>query len=202
MTKIFTRARLIGLGLVLGFVGVLYAQEPQIFQRGITIIRGNLVMAGNTGNQPQFEGATADDYETYVSITDPTADRTITVPDASITLGKTLLGPLTMTRTAVADVNYSVVSTDVMVEIVSLATARTSTITLPSATDHQGRVVMVHDASGLTAGAMTIYISGTINLLIGSTIGAISTPFGASYFYAGAATPNGVTQYSWFKMAW
>lgn len=30
-----------------------------------------------------FEGATADDYETSVAVTDPTADRTVTLPDAS-----------------------------------------------------------------------------------------------------------------------
>ena len=33
-----------------------------------------------------FEGATADDYETTFDVTDPTADRTITAPDASGTL--------------------------------------------------------------------------------------------------------------------
>jgi len=33
-----------------------------------------------------FEGATADAFETTVSVTDPTADRTITIPDASITV--------------------------------------------------------------------------------------------------------------------
>ena len=33
-----------------------------------------------------FEGATADDYETTFAFTDPTADRTITIPDATDTL--------------------------------------------------------------------------------------------------------------------
>jgi len=33
-----------------------------------------------------FEGSTADDYETTVSVTDPTADRTVTIPDASGTV--------------------------------------------------------------------------------------------------------------------
>ena len=33
-----------------------------------------------------FEGATADDYETTLSVTDPTADRTVTIPDASGTV--------------------------------------------------------------------------------------------------------------------
>ena len=33
-----------------------------------------------------FEGATADDWETTVSVTDPTADRTITLPNATGTV--------------------------------------------------------------------------------------------------------------------
>ncbi len=33
-----------------------------------------------------FEGATADDYETTVTVTDPTADRTITLPNATGTV--------------------------------------------------------------------------------------------------------------------
>ena len=37
-----------------------------------------------------FEGATANDYETTLTVTDPTADRTVTLPDATDTLvGKT-----------------------------------------------------------------------------------------------------------------
>jgi hypothetical protein len=36
-----------------------------------------------------FEGATADDYETTIEVTDPTADRTITFPDATGTVALT-----------------------------------------------------------------------------------------------------------------
>jgi len=36
-----------------------------------------------------FEGATADDFETTLTVTDPTADRTITLPDASGTVALT-----------------------------------------------------------------------------------------------------------------
>jgi len=41
------------------------------------------------GSQIVFEGATADDYETTLAITDPTADRTITFPDATGTVSTT-----------------------------------------------------------------------------------------------------------------
>ncbi len=38
------------------------------------------------GSSMVFEGATADDFETTISATDPTADRTITIPDETGTL--------------------------------------------------------------------------------------------------------------------
>ena len=64
--------------------------------------------AGLTINGPSvvFEGATANDFETTVSVTDPTADRTITIPDASGTValsGSIALGTDT-TGNYVADV--------------------------------------------------------------------------------------------------
>jgi hypothetical protein len=58
-----------------------------------TLLVPNLVVAGTTTqvdtvtmeatNAIVFEGATADAYETTLTITDPTADRTITLPDAT-----------------------------------------------------------------------------------------------------------------------
>jgi hypothetical protein len=38
------------------------------------------------GSSITFEGATANNFETTVSVTDPTADRTITLPDATGTV--------------------------------------------------------------------------------------------------------------------
>lgn len=61
-------------------VGLLYAQEPARFERGIEIIRGNLSVG--TGSIV-FEGATGDAYEVTLSAGDPTADVTITLPAAS-----------------------------------------------------------------------------------------------------------------------
>jgi len=60
------------------------------------IVSGNLTVTGtttqvntvtmNAANAVVFEGATADDFETTLTITDPTADRTITLPDQSGTV--------------------------------------------------------------------------------------------------------------------
>lgn len=50
---------------------------------------GQFIVSGNftiNGGSIVFEGATADDHETTFAVTDPTADRTITFPDASGTV--------------------------------------------------------------------------------------------------------------------
>jgi hypothetical protein len=94
--------------------------------RNVTV-GGNLTVQGTTTTIDSatinvvssfvFEGATANDYETTLTVTDPTADRTITIPDATGTLAildlaqtlsnKTLTAP-TITGTAVmADLDIS-----------------------------------------------------------------------------------------------
>jgi len=61
---------------------------------GVLIKDGVATFQTAAGSPLVFEGATADAFETTFAITDPTADRTITFPDASITLaaGGGLLG--------------------------------------------------------------------------------------------------------------
>tara|TARA_R100000654_G_scaffold20866_2_gene42149 strand:+ start:7817 stop:9094 length:1278 start_codon:yes stop_codon:yes gene_type:complete len=64
---------------------------------GTTLIAGSADAANSiklaSGNLI-FEGSTADDFETTISVTDPTADRTITFPDAAGTV--VLLGSLSV----------------------------------------------------------------------------------------------------------
>ena len=63
----------------------------------ISLGSSNLITSGfyytsNTSGGIIFEGATADGFETFINVTDPTADRTITLPDNSgtvITTGST-----------------------------------------------------------------------------------------------------------------
>ena len=54
---------------------------------GVKIEDGIATFQTAAGSPLVFEGATADAFETTFAITDPTADRTITFPDASVTLG-------------------------------------------------------------------------------------------------------------------
>ena len=72
---------------------------------GLTLSDGSLVL----------EGATANDFETTIQVTDPTADRTITIPDATTTLvgtdttdtltNKTLTAPKFADSGFIADAN-------------------------------------------------------------------------------------------------
>ena len=59
----------------------LWGQEPQRFIRGIEILNGNLFLGPN--GQICFEGATGNAFETCLTVTDPTADRTLTWPDST-----------------------------------------------------------------------------------------------------------------------
>jgi hypothetical protein len=54
---------------------------------GVKIEDGIATFQTAAGSPLVFEGATADAFETTFAFTDPTADRTITFPDASVTLG-------------------------------------------------------------------------------------------------------------------
>ena len=58
--------------------GTLSVSQLVTFTAGIKIDGSNPVIT--------FEGATANAYETVVNVTDPTADRTITLPDATGTV--------------------------------------------------------------------------------------------------------------------
>lgn len=72
------------------------AYFPSIVSGGTVL--GNLEI-GTTGTLT-FEGSTADGFETTLAVVNPTADRTITLPDASgtvfLTSGGTLTGDLTL----------------------------------------------------------------------------------------------------------
>jgi len=56
---------------------------------GVLIKDGVATFQTAAGSPLVFEGATADAFETTFAITDPTADRTITFPDASFTVPST-----------------------------------------------------------------------------------------------------------------
>ena len=96
------------------------------------------VITGLTLNDASivFEGATADAYETTLTVTDPTADRTITLPDATTTLvgtdttqtltNKTLTSPV-LTTPSISNINAAgdliVGTADNTIGIISIGTS-------------------------------------------------------------------------------
>ena len=80
-----------------------------------------------------FEGATSDGSETTISVTEPTADRTWTLPDKSATfqsLEYTILDKNT---------NYTVLSADAGKVITNAGTSTLATMTLPEASTVIGK---------------------------------------------------------------
>ena len=81
--------------------GSTYGYMEMAFGR-VNILSDTLQLKNNASLS--FEGSTTDDHETFVVATDPTADNTITLPDASGTIlldsgHQTITGDLTLTST-------------------------------------------------------------------------------------------------------
>ena len=114
--------------------------------------------------------------------------------------------PSVLPRRIVQDADYTMTPDDVVIAFTSIGSAATRTVTLPAATGMPGKIIYIQDESGqMSAGVNSIFATGTINLVIGTTLtagtGVISTNFGIIRLRAGCATPNGVVNscswYSW-----
>jgi hypothetical protein len=122
MTK---RVRAIG-ALILLLVGVsaLYAQEIQRSAGAFEVLRGFLRLG--TSVTMVFEGTTNDASEATLTVTDPTADRTITLPDATTTLDDQ--------RTVTGAGGTETLTSQDCGQTILLDTAAGSVVTLPAAT--------------------------------------------------------------------
>lgn len=134
-------------------------------------VTGNLEI-GTTG-QLSFEGATANAFETFVTVVDPTADRTITLPDATGTVP--LLGTA-QSFTAAQRGAISALGNQSGTITLDMATANNismtlnanSTNTLANPTNltagQSGAIFIAQDATGsrtLAYGSQWDFVSGT-----------------------------------------
>ena len=101
---------------------------------------GNLTITGNleigTTGSLTFEGSTADGFETTLAVTNPTADRTITLPDRSgtvITSGDT--GTVTSTMLADGTIVNADISTTAEIAVSKLANGTANQIITTDGTD-------------------------------------------------------------------
>ena len=156
-----------------------------------------------TGGTIQFEGATANDFESTLTVVDPTADRTLSLPDATGTLVST--GDTgTVTSTMITDgtiVNADInASAEIAVSKLANGTARqllqtdvagsgvefTSNVDVPGTLDVTGAATL--DSTLDVTGATTV--TGVIN-----ADGKVKFPAGsasAPSFYSGTDTNTGL----------
>lgn len=142
------------------------------------------------GSSITFEGATADSYETVLQVTDPTADRTITLPNASgtvITTGNlsdiTDIGVFTSTITmegSTADAYELTISAgDPTADRTATFPNATGTIVLDSATQTlTNKTLTTPVISSITNGAATLTLptsTGTIALTTDIPAGVVTT---------------------------
>jgi ribosomal protein L35AE/L33A len=118
---------------------------------------------GVFGSSIEFEGATANDYETTLAVTDPTADRTITLPDATGTVA------LTSDITTHANLTEAHGATGAVVGTTNTQTLTNKTLTSPK----------INEDVAVTATATEL------NLIDGSSAGTIVNSKAVVYGSAG-----------------
>ena len=116
------------------------------------------------GSSIVFEGATADSYETTLQVTDPTADRTITLPNASGTV---------ITTGNLSDITDIGVFTSTIT--MEGATANDFELTLSAGDPTADRVITFPDETGtvLTTGNLGVITSLTNPTISGPTISGL-----------------------------
>jgi hypothetical protein len=141
-----------------------------------------------------FEGATANDYETTLTVTDPTADRTITLPDATDTLvgrattdtltNKTLTSPvasgLTLSDASIVFEGATADAYETTLTVTDPTADRT--ITLPNATDTLVGLATTDTLTNktLTSPVLNTGVSGTAVLDADDFTGASATTLATS----------------------
>jgi hypothetical protein len=150
-----------------------------------------------------FEGATANDYETTLAITDPTADRTITLPDATGTV------QLRVADVDDAEIGYlngvtSSIQTQMDAKAPAASPTFTGTVVLPSTVNGPSASTSVNLLFPTTSGNITLGGSQTAgNLTIGGGtqrttgvigIGTGATTTGTKTIDIGTGSTGGTTQ--------
>ena len=123
------------------------------------IVTGQLLIG--TAGSFAFEGSTDDAYETYLTVVNPTADRTITLPDVSgtvITTGDTGIVTSTMIANGTvvdADINASAAIADTKLATISTA-GKVSNSATTATSGNTVSTIVARDASGnFSAGTIT-----------------------------------------------
>ena len=125
-----------------------------------------------------FEGSTADAFETTLAVTDPTADRTFTLPDAT-TVAAGLAVAQTFTKAQRGSISAISVASGDTTKQLDFATANNFALTLANTSS-----CTLSNPSNLTAGQ-----SGSIFVVQDST-GSRLLSFGSQWDFAGGTAPT------------
>ncbi len=145
-------------------------------------ITGNLEIG--TAGSLSFEGATADGFETTIAVTDPTADRTITLPDVTgtvVTTGDT--GTVTSTMIADGTIVNGDINASAAIAHSKLANITAGSVLLgnasnvPTATALSGDVTV--NSSGVTAISSGVIVNADVNASAAIAGTKISPDFGS-----------------------
>jgi hypothetical protein len=151
--------------------GGVLTEQPYLATTGGTVT-GNLEIG--TAGSLTFEGATADAFETTVAVVDPTADRTITLPDATTTLaGLGVVQSFTVAQRGTVSALGAVAAGTTTLD---LATANNFSLSLPA-----GGTVTLANPSNQTAGQ-----SGVVTITQNGTTAALVAYGGNWKFQSGA----------------
>ena len=132
------------------------------------------------GSSITFEGATANDFETIVAVTDPTADRTITLPDATGTVvladgsgNITVSGNLTVSGTTTT-INSTTINATTGI-VFEGATANDFETTLTVTDPTADRTLTLPDATGTVALTSDVTTHGNLTEAHGATGAVVGT---------------------------
>jgi hypothetical protein len=139
---------------------------------------------GVFGSSIEFEGATANDYETTLAVTDPTADRTITLPDATGTVA------LTSDVTTHANLTEAHGATGAVVGTTNTQTLTNKTLTSPKINED---VVMSASSTELNILDGATLSTTELNYVDGVT-SAIQTQLNAKAASADLTSHTGATE--------
>ena len=169
------------------------------------IVTGNLEI-GTTGSLT-FEGSSADGFETTLAVVNPTADRTITLPNVTgtvVTTGDS--GTVTSTMIADNTIVNAEISTTAAIAFSKLASLTSANIIVgnasgvPTATAVTGDVTITN--SGVTAIASNVIVNADINsaaaiayskLALSSGITNTDVSASAAIVYSKLALSSGIT---------
>jgi hypothetical protein len=154
------------------------------------VVTGELLIgtAGTFG----FEGSTANAYETYLSVVDPTADRAIVFPDQS---GNVIVsGNASIVN---ADINASAGIVDTKLATIATAGKVSNSATTAVSTNTASAIVSRDSSGNFSAGTITAALTGTAStataLAVARTIQGVSFDGSANITVATAGSGISVT---------